>query len=280
MRATRGSLSHDCPPSSRRGALCALAATSLLLVGCGSPSFESTATNRTGVDGVGALSIPVPAREGGSGDLLVAILAVQGNPNTMGPDGWMNVPGFAGFNGATCGGDGQGTSCQLAVFYKVADGSETSASFSWRPARQAAGTVLRYSNVDRSAPIGATRVGRGSSSAPTAPVITTTRDGSRVLRVVVTETDDAKGFLIGSVVLQDEPNTARVNIVSFPDALTDPTTGCGPPLSECDATDDAVGLAVSDAYSGGAGGSGAASWELAGGDQWLAASIEIKAPSG
>ena len=186
------------------------------------------------------------------------------------------MPGLAGFNGATCQADGQGTACQLAVFYKIADGSETSASFSWGSMRRAAGTVLRFSNVDANAPIGVTRVQRGSSADPTAPVVTTTGAGNRVLRVVVAELDEARPFLGESLALADAPPSSRVNVVSFPDALADPTNGCGPPLSACDATARAVGLAVSDTRHSTAGASGPVSWELAGGDQWVAASIEIK----
>ena len=120
-------------------------------------------------------------------DLLIAILGIQGNPNTSGPDGWAALPGFGGFNGATCQADGQGVACQLAVFYKIADESETDASFSWGGTRRAAGAVVRFSNVDASSPIGVSRPQRGSSATPTAPVVTTTRDGSRVLRIVVSE---------------------------------------------------------------------------------------------
>ena len=277
MCSTRGWLANNIPISILREAPGVLVAASLLLVGCGlSPGFENATTNQTGADGAGSLSIPVPASANGSADLLIAILGVQTNPNTSGPDGWTSLPSFSGFNGALCPPDEKGTACQLTVSYKIAEGSETSASFSWGAARQAAGAVLRYSNVDTSGPIGAAVQQRGSSATPTAPVITTTRDGSRVLRVVVSAADDAKPFLNGSLVLDDEPPVLRLNVVSFPDATTDPTNGCGPPLSGCDATERAVGLAVSDARSGTAGGSGTESWELAAGDQWVTASIEIK----
>ena len=240
-------------------------------------------TSHTGPAGASSLSIAVPPGVSGSEDLLVAILSVQSNPNTVGPDGWTVLPGFGGFNGATCQVDGQGTACQMAVYYKIADGSETNVSFSWGVMRQAAGVVLRYSNVDTNAPIGITRPQRGSSNAPTAPTVTTTQDGSRVLRVVVCELDEAGSFIAGSLALADEPpftgartQSSRVNLVSFPDAATDPTNGCGPPLSDCPATARAVGLAVSDTRQRTVNPSGPVSWELGGGDQWITASIEIK----
>ena len=252
----------------------AAVAAGLCLGGCGTPNFEDAVTGQTGPDGASSLSIGVPP--GGNADLLVAVLGIKANPNTSGPDGWAAVPGLAGFNGATCQSDGQGTACQLAVFYSIADGSETSVSFSWGSMRRAAGAVLRFSNVDTNAPIGATRVQRGSSARPTAAMVQTTRDGSRVLRIVVSELDEAKTFLGGSLALTDPPPTLRLNMVSFPDASTDPVNGCGPPLSACAATERAVGLAVSDTRHASAGASGPVRWELIGSDQWVTASIEIR----
>ena len=277
MCSIRGWLARDSLRSSRQLAWRATVATSLFFAGCvSSPSFEDAVTSDTGPAGASSVSIPVPPGVSGRADLLIAILGIQANPNTSGPDGWTEVPGFAGFNGALCQADGEGTACQLAVYYRIADGSETTASFSWVGMRRAAGAVLRFSNVDADAPVGVARPDRGSSDAPTAPTITTTQDGSRVLRIVVCELDEAGIFLPGALALSDEPPSSRLNIVSFPDAVTDPTNGCGPPLSACDATVRAVGLAVSDTRHARAGPSGPVSWELGGGDQWLTASIEIK----
>ena len=276
MCSIRGWLAYDSLMSSRQLVWRATVVTSLLFVGCGSsPNFEDAVTGHTGPAGASSLSIPVPPGENGKADLLIAILGIQANPNTTGPDGWTGLRDFPGLNGATCQPDGEGTACQLAVYYRIADGSETTASFSWGVIRQAAGAVLRFSNVDTNAPFGVARPARGSSDAPTAPNITTTRDGSRVLRIVVCELDQAGTFLTGSLALTDEPRSSRLNLVSFPDAVTDPTNGCGPPLSACDATQRAVALAVSDTRHATAIASGASSWGLAGGDQWLAASIEI-----
>ena len=261
---------------------CIVIATGLGISGCGvftsTPEFEDVITSQTGPDGASSLSIGVPAGGAGNGDLLVAVLGVKANPNTSGPDGWTEVTGLGGFNGATCQSDGQGTACQLAVFYSIADGSETSVSFEWGSVRRAAGAVLRLSNVDTNAPIGVARVQRGSSARPTAPVVETTRDGSRVLRIVVAELDEARTFLDGSVALTDPPGFLRLNMVSFPDASTDPTNGCGPPLSACAATERAVGLSVSDTRHTSAGASGPSRWELNGSDQWVTASIEIRRP--
>ena len=250
--------------------LCATA-----LAGCATPSLEGVETAQTGRDGASSLSIPVPAGE--PGELLIAVLGLKANPNTQGPEGWTPIAGFQGFNGALCGSDSEGVSCQLSIFYKVTDGADTAAEFRWGSRRHGAGAVLRYSNIDSLAPIGATTTARGTSAAPTAPVVVTTRANSRVLRLAVVETDDARNFLVGSEVFTDAPNTVRFNVASFPAAEDG---GCGPPMADCSATDNAVALAGSDNRNGAPGGSGTADWEIPGGDQWLAASIEIKLAEG
>jgi hypothetical protein len=273
-------LAPHAPARSRRLACCAGVLTSLLLVGCGpSPNFESAGIGRTGLSGAGEVSIAVPARENASGDLLVAILGAPGNPNTFGPEGWTAVRGFNGFNGAMCQADGQGTACQMTVFYKIADGSESTAAFSWGGSRQAAAAVLRFSNVDANDPIGAANQRRGSSDTVTAPVIETSRDGSRALRIAVVELDEAGPFVREEAAMSDVPPGERVNILSFPTSADDPANGCGPPMAGCE-TERAVALAVSDTRHRTAGPTGPVSWELPAGDQWLTATIEVKRPPG
>ena len=279
--STRVLLIWEKPPwahTGKRPVLGAIALLAFLVVGCTGPRFENGVSIGTGKNGANSLTIPVPPStdEEASGDLLISILGVQANPNTQEPEGWTTVRGFAGFNGATCAADTEGTACQLAIYYRIADGSETSITIDWGVQRHAAGAVLRYSNVDQAAPIGQTSQRRGSSNKPTAPVINTSRDGSRIMRIAVAEMDDAMTFLEGTLVLTGGPRSLRVNLVSFPDAETDPAAGCGPPLSGCRETENAVALSVSDEGKGSAGGSGTASWDLPAGDQWLTASFEIR----
>ncbi len=262
---------------SRRLVYAAGVLISLLAVGCGpTPNFEDAGIGQTGEAGAGEVSMAVPPGVNATGDLLVAILGIQGNPNTSGPEGWTEVRGFHGFNGATCQADGQGTACQLAIFYRIADGSESTASFSWGGTRQAAATVLRYSNVDADEPIGSSNQQRGSSDTVTAPVVETTRDGSRALRIALVELDEAGPFVREAAAMSDVPPGERVNILSFPSAAEN---GCGPPMAGCD-TDRAVALAVSDTRHRTAGPTGPASWELPAGDQWLTATVEIRRPPG
>ena len=276
----RNWMTRQAPGAVRRLAPCVGVLTSLLLVGCGpTPNFEDVGIGRTGEAGAGEVSIAVPPGENGGGDLLVAILGIPGNPNTSGPEGWTPVPGFRGFNDAMCQADGQGTACQLTVFYKIADGSESTATFSWGGSRQAAAAVLRYSNVDADRPIGASNQQRGSADTVTAPVVETTRDGSRALRIALVELDEAGPFVGQAAAMSDVPPGERLNILSFPTAADDPENGCGPPMAGCD-TDRAVALAVSDTRHRTAGPSGPAAWELPAADQWLTATIEIRLAPG
>ena len=280
MRSNRVWLAHNHLLSLQDSIRCASIAVCLFLVGCGAPSFEGIETSLSGSDGATSLSVAIPPSGGSQGaELLIAFLGIQANPNTSGPVGWTPVPGMDGFNATTCQADGRGIACQLSVYYKIADGSETSAEFRWGGSRGAAAAVLRYSNVDPAGPIGVVRTQRGSSAGPTAPVVTTTRDGSRVLRIVVIELDEVKLFLNGPLALTVEASTSRLNLVSFRDAVMDPINGCGPPLSECDATDRAIAIGVADdAHSTAASGTGPANWEMPGPDQWIGATIEILPP--
>lgn len=248
-----------------------------LLMGCGAPRFKDSMTGGTGGDGSTSLSIQIPPGTE-EGDLLIAILGIKSNPNTVGPSGWSSVPGFGGFNGTNCLATAGGYACQLSVFYKISNGSETDANFSWGGNFQASAAVLSYSNVNASSPIGAASSRRGASVTPTAPMIRTIQESSRVLRIALSEANDAMMFLNGNLVFGDEPGSLRFNIVSFPDASTDPATGCGPPLSSCSFIQGAVALAASDAPRSTAGPSGTADWTLPAGDQWVTASIEITKP--
>ena len=77
---------------------------------------------------------------------------------------------------------------------------------------------------------------------------------------------------------KEKGTTVRFNLVSFPPASVSLATGCGPLLSGCSYTLEAVGLAGSDDRQKPAGPSGTASWSLPGDDQWVGVTIEIKRP--
>lgn len=226
------------------------------------PGFVGVETDNTGAAQT-SLSVNLPA--GAGGDLLVAVLGVKINPSTVTPSGWNAVPGFAGFNGATCGSDQEGIACQLAVFWRFADGGEgTSVTFTWGGTlRQAAGAVLRYNNTDTVAPIGPAAEQNGASAETvTAPSIVTTAANSRVLRLAVAEAQDAESLLL------TPPATERFNIPSF-----------SPFSSGNSLIEDALVMAGSDAVQAAAGASGTAAWTLPSpGDEYVAASIAIQPP--
>ena len=257
-----------------------LALGGLLLAGCGQePIFESVATANTGKNAGTSLSIPGPASTTGSasGDLLIAVLGVKINPLITAPPGWTALPGMAGFNQTICASDDEGIACQMSAFYKIAGGSETSVTLTWPTLYQAAGAVLRYSRFDTASPFGAIGKQSGSSNAPTAPSVTTVRSESRVLRIALSEADNVRNSLT-TTILASDPAISRFNLVSFPPASVSLATGCGPPLSGCSYTNEAVGLAASDDRQKTAGPSGTASWSLPGTDQWVGVTIEIKRP--
>ena len=130
------------------------------------PVFEGVWTGRTtdpsyagGAATVLTLNFPAAPVD----NLLIAVCGVGINPSTVGPAGWNKIVG--GLNDAI--GGGNPIECQLNVFWKLADGTETSASFDFGPnPRQAAGAVLRYSDVNTASPIGPHGTASGVSTTP------------------------------------------------------------------------------------------------------------------
>ncbi len=226
------------------------------------PAFVGVADDRNGSpQGTGSLALSVPP--GASGDLLVAVVGVKVNPSTTNPSGW--TPIIAGFNGCVSASDPQiGIRAQLSAWWKISDGTETSVSVTFGAGviRQASGGVLRYSGADPTNPIGGQGCDKGTSTTPTAPSITTTTADNRIVRLVVSDTDDADGEYTA------EPATKRFEIPS--------TSVFGPGSSY---TEDAVVTAASDAEQPSAGPTGTASWTLPATDQWASMTVAIQ-PAG
>ena len=170
------------------------------------PTFIGVETNNNG-DTSSSLSVPVPS--GPAGDLLVAVVVVYINPQTSTPTGFTPIPGFTGFNDANCAsGDGAGIRCQLAAYYKISDGTETSVFWVFDPAgniRPAIGAVLRYRDVLASDPIGATASANGTGGTADAPSVVAADDDSLVLRVAGADASSSK------MELSDDPPTVRWN---------------------------------------------------------------------
>jgi hypothetical protein len=107
-----------------------------------SPTFRSvnTAANQT----ASTLAVPAPAGVA-AGDVLLAAISVRGQPTITAPSGWTRVRL-----------ESASSTMQQAVYVRVAGSSEP-ASYTWTfsSAQAAAGTILAYSGVDRSQPVGA-----------------------------------------------------------------------------------------------------------------------------
>ena len=226
------------------------------------PVFEGVDT----ANGVStSITIPVPPSTVGSanGDLLVAVVGVFQNPATSFPAGWTAVdPGLAGFNGATCTSDGDppGIPCQLSIYWKFSDGTETSVSVGFGSTNHNAGAVLRYSDTHASMPIGPVASQNGTG-APVAPAITTTEANTLVLRAAVGDADpgaggDTQSPLIGG------PATERFALQSTTPQVIAAT----------------VMVAASDAVQAVAGNSGTANFTGTG-ENWAAATVGIR-PAG
>lgn len=215
------------------------------------PAFVGVATNSAAVPGVNVgITVPVPA--GSAGDLLIAVWGIAINPLSGVPAGWTAISGLQGFNVAIC--PLGPIRCQLNVYYRISDGTETSVTFvfSGSPGgpRSQVGAVLRYSGTHATDPIGPVAKQSGTGGSPVAPAIITTEDNTRVLRLALTGEETSVGALT------NPPATSRFNLGS----------GMG--------GDVAVHGAGSDAPQASAGNSGTASWT--GGSDWVAATIAIR----
>ena len=237
-------------------AVCAVAL--VLLSSCSKvPTFEGVAASTPG----GTL-LPVPPSTNGTaaGDLLVAVVGVEVNPSTSFPGGWTAVAGHGGFNGATCTSDGDppGINCQLSVYWKIANGTETSVSVSFGPGtHHAAGAVLRYSRFSVTNPIGNVNSQNGTGN-PVAPAITTAQEDTRLIRVAVGDTNPGAGGDTQTPLLSG-PENQRFSVQS--------------------STPQVIARTVQAAGSGRgqrtAGPSGTATW-TGGGGNWVASTIAIR----
>ncbi len=227
------------------------------------PSFVGVAEDRNGTPvGAGSLTLSIPP--GSDGDLLVAVVGVKINPSTTTPSGW--TPIIAGFNGCTSASDpGVGIRAQLSTWWKVATSSDSSVTFSFGAGttNQASGAVLRYAGADPANPIGASGCDSGSDAAPTAPSVTTTSADNRIVRLVVSDADQAKSLFTS------EPATKRFELES--------TSVFGPGSSY---TTDAVVTAGSDSGQAAAGATGTAAWALPSLDQWAAITVAVQPAAG
>ena len=177
------------------------------------PVLEGIETSANG--GAMSINLGIPANTvgAGAGDLLVATVGVRGNPATTFPVDWTEVTGHAGFNQAICSIDDEGIACQLSIYWKISDGTETSVSVFLNAGNvsQAAGAVFRYSSTHTVTPIGQVSTQSGTSGTPTAPDLVTNENDVRVIQLVVSDTN---GGSFPQLPLTDEPANAVFNLNS------------------------------------------------------------------
>ncbi|MFZ1575342.1 MAG: hypothetical protein WAT36_08940, partial [Chromatiaceae bacterium] len=204
------------------------------------PAFQSVATaNGT----TASLTINNPTGTV-QNDLLLATISVRGNTTITPPTGWQQIQST-----------NNGTSETLGVFYRVAVASDiiaTSYTFALGATVGAAGAILRYTGADPKFPIDISAIVTGTSTAPTAPAVTTTLSDTRVVRIAG----------IGDNTLTAVPADSRVNLNYNPGG---------------DGND--VALGVGDADQSAAGSTGTAAF-TSGNDAWVAATLALRSYTG
>lgn len=121
-----------------------------------------------------------------SGDVLIATMRVSSflSFNFSTPAGWTEIASISDNN--------------AKIYYKVAGGSEP-ASYNFGSmiglGSTMVGTIVAFSGVDTSNPIGDTGISSGSSSTVSLPVVTATRNGSVKYSNVTTSSSPGSTFL-------------------------------------------------------------------------------------
>ncbi len=137
------------------------------------PGFGSVSSTASGNTNVTSLTISVPSGTAAN-DLLLATISTDGDVTFNTPTGWTLLNQ----------GPSPGNDSTLAVFYRIAGGSEpTTYTFTWSGNQQAAGAILRYTGVDSITPINTFATATGTSASPTAPSVTTTVADTMVVRI-------------------------------------------------------------------------------------------------
>ena len=167
-------------------------------------------------------------------------MSVDGGQTVSAPTGWTSINQGTSPGGAST----------LGVWYRVADGTESSTyTFTWTGDQEAAGSISRYVGVDTSDPIDGSGVSTGTSTAPTAPSVTTSNADSVVLRIFGSD---------GS-----ETVTAPSGTTERFDLRSSATAG------------DATTTAGADASQATAGASGTAAFTLGSSQEWRAVTVVI-----
>ncbi|HFS85405.1 MAG TPA: hypothetical protein ENK72_02175, partial [Epsilonproteobacteria bacterium] len=204
------------------------------------PVYEESTTAVSGSN-VQTLTLDVP---GGTAenDLLIAAISTDGSETFNTTTGW------------TLFGQQKNSGSTLAVFYRVADGNESSDySFTWNSNEQAAGAMLRYSAINPADPFDVSSFDTGNSNKPTAPSVTTTEGYTRIVRVFGADDDDTP-------ITSPSGHVERIDLES--------NSGGG-----------TTTLGVADVNQTSTGSTGSAIFDLAGGgnERWVALTMALNA---
>jgi hypothetical protein len=108
----------------------------------------------------------------GTGDLLIAAVALDSNESLSAPAGWIPIE---------VNNDPQVT---FGVWYKIAGASEPSAhNFTWGSPEEAYGWMMRFTGHDPASPIADSATDTDTSSSPNSPSVTASVDGTMILRL-------------------------------------------------------------------------------------------------
>ncbi len=140
--------------------------------------FEEFTEQKEGSgDTATAINTPLGTSEG---DLLIAVVVVDGNDTISPPGGWNEISMGVSGNRVAVG-----------VWWKMASSSEpTSHAFTWNDTEQFFGWIMRFTGHDPSNPIADSDSEDGTSSSPTSPEITTSIDNTMILRIGGFDDDD------------------------------------------------------------------------------------------
>ena len=106
-----------------------------------------------------------------SADVMVAVIDVKAAPTVTTPAGWTLVSATS-----------NGSNFRQLVYSRVATGAEPpSTTWSLNENRAASGAISAYAGADTTAPIQTFSAGIGTTTAITAPSVTTIRDGSMIV---------------------------------------------------------------------------------------------------
>ena len=210
--------------------------------GVGEITFESIFTAaHCGTNVASNLSPPSGTSEG---DLLIAVVVTDGETVPIAPAGWTSALFENAVNEVT-----------MRLWWKIATASEPpSYIFSWgSPIEDSYGAILRYTGTHQTTPLHKFLLTTGFDAAPLAPSVTTTVDGTKILRTY--------GMDLCKASFGPVDHDVRYNGCS-----------CGNAVHQC------TGKGA-DADQPSAGASGTAGLTIVGSTAWVAFTVAIRPPA-